>query len=76
GSFGSESFELRKDPLSMYSLHIEYDYLGTTDCLDLSTLDDTYYLYPLHQKNVVTKLHFAVEELYKQKMIERFALKE
>ena len=76
GTMDGESFELRKDPLSMYSLHIEYDYLGTTDCLDLSTLDDTYYLYPLHQKNVVTKLHFAVEELYKQKIIEKSANKE
>jgi transcription elongation factor Elf1 len=61
----SESVNLKKDVLSMYSLHIEYNYFNKGDCLDLSTLDDTYYLYPIHKMNVVTKLHFAVEELYK-----------
>ena len=59
--------ELVKEPLSLYSLHIEYDYMGKGDCIDLSTLDDTYYIYPINKKNVVTKLHFAVEELYKIK---------
>ncbi|PKK86860.1 MAG: hypothetical protein CVV63_03305, partial [Tenericutes bacterium HGW-Tenericutes-8] len=58
---------LVKEPLSMYGLHIEYDYFGKGDCIDLSTHDDTYYIYPLNRKNVVTKLHFAVEELYKIK---------
>lgn len=58
--------KLIKEPLSLYGLHIEYDYLGKgEDCIDLSTLNDTYYIYPLTKKNVVTKLHFAVEELYK-----------
>lgn len=61
---------LVKEPLSLYSLHIEYDYMGKGDCIDLSTLDDTYYIYPIHKKNVVTKLHFAVEELYKIKKSE------
>jgi len=61
-----EPFELQKDPLSLYSLHIEYDYLGKgRDCIDLSTLDDTYYLYPVNHTNIVTKLHFGTEELYK-----------
>lgn len=58
---------LVKEPLSLYSLHIEYDYMGKGDCIDLSTLNDTYYIYPINKKNVVTKLHFAVEELYKIK---------
>lgn len=56
---------LVKEPLSQYSLHIEYDYMGKGDCIDLSTLDDTYYIYPKTKKNVVTKLHFAVEEIFK-----------
>lgn len=59
--------ELIKEPLSLYSLHIEYDYFKKGDCIDLSTLDDTYYIYPVNKQNVVTKLHFAVEELYKIK---------
>ncbi len=72
GDFDGESFELHKDPLSLYSLHIEYDYLGKGhDCIDLSTLNDTYYLYPIHKQNVVTKLHFATEEIYKIKLHEK-----
>ncbi len=59
------SLDLIKEPLSMYGLHIEYDYMGRGDCIDLSTLEDTYYIYPLTKSNVVTKLHFAVEEIYK-----------
>jgi len=60
-----QPLHLIKEPLSLYSLHIEYDYFGKGDCIDLSTLDDTYYIYPKNRKNVVTKLHFAVEELFK-----------
>ncbi len=64
--FDGEPFVLRKEPESLYSLHVEYDYLGCgMDLIDLSTLNDTYYIYPLNRKNVVTKLHFAVEEIYK-----------
>lgn len=66
-----ESFRLEKKSLSLYSLHIEFDYFGKGDCLDLSTTDDTFYLYPLTKKNVVAKLQFAVEEIYKIKEKER-----
>jgi DNA-directed RNA polymerase subunit RPC12/RpoP len=61
----SQPFTLIKEPLSLYSTHIEYNYKNKGDCIDLSTLDDTYYIYPLNRKNVVTKLHFATEEMYK-----------
>ena len=60
-----KTLALIKEPLSLYSLHIEYDYLGKGDCFDLSTLIDTYYIYPKTKKDIVTKLHFAVEEMYK-----------
>jgi hypothetical protein len=66
GNFDGEEFKIDKEPLSMYSTHIEYDYLGKgEDGISFSTLNDTYYFYPQHAKNVVTKLHFATEELYK-----------
>ena len=61
----AEPINLIKEPLSLYSLHIEYDYRTKGDCFDLSTLTDTYYIYPENKKNIVTKLHFAVEEMYK-----------
>ncbi|NLD27077.1 MAG: hypothetical protein GX661_06935 [Acholeplasmataceae bacterium] len=60
-----KDLDLKKEPLSLYSLHIEYDYLGKGDCFDLSTLDDTYYIYPQNLQNIITKMHFAVEEIYK-----------
>ena len=70
----NEHFLLEKKPLSLYSLHIEFNYLGKKgDCIDLSTLDDTFYIYPLTKKNVVTKLQFAVEEIFRIKEAERVA---
>jgi transcription elongation factor Elf1 len=66
GAFDGAPFLLAKEPLENYSIHIEYDYLGKgEDCFSLSTLQDTYYFYPMNLKNVVTKLHFAAEELFK-----------
>ena len=65
GNFGGKSFSLGKEPLSMYSCHIEYDYLGGSDCIDLSTLEDTYYIYPQNKLSAVTKISLATEELFK-----------
>ena len=56
--------DLVKEPLSMYGCHIEYDYMKKGDCIDLSTLHDTYYIYPMKKENAVTKISLAVEELY------------
>ena len=64
GLFGGKPFLLKKDPLSMYSCHIEYDYMGKGDCIDLSTLEDTYYIYPKTKDWSATKLSLATEELY------------
>lgn len=64
GMIGGQSFLLKKDPLSMYSCHIEYDYMGKGDCIDLSTLNDTYYIYPKTKNWSATKLSLATEELY------------
>lgn len=52
----------------MYGLHVEYDYcyVRPDDCVDISTDNDSLYCYPVRQ-NVVTKLSFATEELYKMK---------
>ena len=56
----------------MYGLHVEYDYcyVRAEDCVDISTDNDSLYCYPKKQ-NVVTKLSFATEELYKIKMDEK-----
>lgn len=55
---------LHKTPASMYSCHIEYDYDKRGDCIDLSTLEDTYYIYPLNLRSCVTKIALATEELF------------
>ena len=48
-----------------YSCHIEFDYNNKGDAVSFSQKDDTYYFYFEHLKNVIVKVHFAVEELYK-----------
>lgn len=64
GNFDGEDFLLEKPVASMYSCHIEYDYFGKGDCIDLSTLDDTYYIYPHGTDFSVTKIALATEELF------------
>lgn len=57
--------EMQKSVPSMYSCHIEYNYLFTHgDCVDLNTMDDTWYIYPHDCKFSVTKMAIATEELY------------
>ena len=63
GTCYGEPFTLLKKPLEMDSLHIEYDYLGRGDCVDISVPDDSYWCY-LTKRDAVTKLSFATEELY------------
>ena len=72
GEYNGKPYRIHRPPLGMYGLHIEYDYcyLRPEDCVDISTDNDSLYCYPTKQ-NVVTKLSFAVEELYKIKMAER-----
>ncbi|MDD5018263.1 MAG: 1-acyl-sn-glycerol-3-phosphate acyltransferase [Eubacteriales bacterium] len=64
GDFGGKPFSLEKTPLSMYSCHIEYEYMGKGDCVDLSTLSDTYYIYPEGADWSATKIALATEELF------------
>ncbi len=65
GDFGSgQTFDFNRTVSSMRSVHIEYDFKGRGDAIDLCTLDDTYFVFPLTARNVLTKLHFATEELH------------
>ena len=59
------SRHMEKSVPSMYSCHIEYEYLFKHgDCVDLNTLDDTWYIYPQCEDFSVTKIAIATEELY------------
>ena len=60
-----EPFDMDIPVASQYSCHIEYEYLGKYgDCIDLNTLDDTWYIYPEGDRFAVTKMALATEELY------------
>ena len=60
-----DPFEMIKTVPSLYSCHIEYEYLGKHgDCVDLNTLEDTWYIYPHNCDFAVTKMALATEELY------------
>ena len=60
-----DPFSMEKSVPSMYSCHIEYEYLGKFgDCVDLNTLNDTWYIYPHDCDFAVTKMALATEELY------------
>ena len=67
GTYKKEPFEVKWNVPSLYSCHIEYNYKGRGDCVDLSTLEDSFYTYPLCDEFSVTKLSLATEELYRHK---------
>lgn len=50
----------------MFSVHTEYDYRGKGQCITLSTLDNTYFLFPLESGFNATKIQFATEYLYQK----------
>lgn len=67
-----QEFYLNKPIESMASVHIEYDFKKRgvkepADAIDIATLDNTWFVFPQTAKNPLTKIHFAVEELYKMK---------
>jgi len=67
GNYGT--FEMFKPVPSLYSCHIELNYLEKYgDCVDLNTLDDTWYCYPQDCDFSVTKIALATEELYQNHM--------
>lgn len=50
----------------MLSVHTEYNYRGKGQCITLSTLDNTYFLFPLEEGFNATKIQFATEYLYEK----------
>jgi hypothetical protein len=69
GHYNGKDYVINRTPQSMYGVHVEYDYcyIKPYDCIDISTDKDSFYCYP-EKQNVVTKLSFAVEEIYKLHM--------
>jgi len=63
GSYNGEAYDIKWSVPSLYSCHIEYDYMGRGDCIDLNTSEDTLYLFPEDGEYSVTKISLATEEL-------------
>jgi len=65
GRYRGEKYFIQRQPAQTNSLHVEYDFgpLKKLDFVDISTENDSFYCNPT-QKNVITKLAFATEELY------------
>ena len=59
-----EPFTLVRNGKSLESMHIEYDYLGRGDCVDISIPDDSFWCY-LSKRDAITKISFATEEMHK-----------
>ncbi|MFA7109325.1 MAG: 1-acyl-sn-glycerol-3-phosphate acyltransferase [Sphaerochaetaceae bacterium] len=67
GKYNGVDYSLKQDPKGLYSVHIEFDYLGKFgDCIDLNTMNDTFYIFPEGEDFSVTKISLAVEEIYKK----------
>ena len=66
GHYNKAFYRIIRTPLSANSLHIEFSYVHIRhdDCFVINTEDDSYFCYPT-KENVITKLSFAVEEIYK-----------
>lgn len=64
GEIDGKPFYFNRDPATMYSCHIEYDFKGRGDAIDLCKPDETYFVFPLNAVNSLTKLHFATEEMH------------
>ena len=60
---GSTWTNFIKAPLSTRSVHIEYNYKGRGDALDIATLEDTWWVYPVNPC-CLTKFNFATEAIY------------
>ena len=69
GHYRDKDYRIIRQPLQTNSLHVEYDFphVKPYDCVDISTENDSFYCYPT-KENVVTKIAFATEEIYKLKL--------
>jgi len=72
GHYRGQDYHIERKPIQSNSLHIEYDYcyLKPEDAVDISTETDNFTCYPVHARNVVTKLAFATEILYEKHLAE------
>ncbi len=58
--------------LQQYACHVEYKYRfgWNRDCINLNTIDDTWYIFPEDKNIRVTKIALATEEIYNKRFAE------
>lgn len=66
--YDNEPFKMEIDAAGQYAVHVEYNYRfgNFKDCVDLNTLEDTWYVFPEGNEFSVTKISLATEEIYKE----------
>ncbi len=66
--YDGEPFKMDIDAAGQYAVHVEYDYRfgGFKDCVDLNTLDDTWYVFPTGCDFSLTKISLATEEIFNE----------
>ena len=71
GFYRGEKYHIHRLPIQTNSLHVEYDFgpIDKCDYVDISTENDSFYCKPT-QKNIITKLAFATEEIYQRSLTE------
>ncbi|MBQ8518996.1 MAG: hypothetical protein IJ455_05305 [Agathobacter sp.] len=62
-NYHGEAYTLTRSAMNLESMHIEYDYLGRGDCVDISIPDDSFWCY-LSKRDAITKISFATEEMH------------
>ena len=62
-NYHGEPYVLTRSAMNLESMHIEYDYLGRGDCVDISIPDDSFWCY-LSRRDAITKISFATEEMH------------
>ncbi len=64
GVVNGKPFHLHKPISSMYSVHVEYDFLNRGDAFDIATDETSYFMFLKTAQNYLTKMHFAQEEMF------------
>ena len=70
GHYRGQRYFIHRQPAQTNSLHVEYDFgpLDGSDYVDISTENDSFYC-RMASPNVITKLAFATEEIYRRSQI-------
>ena len=66
--YDKEPFSMKLDAASQHTIHVEYKYRfgNFKDCIDMNTLQDTWYVFPENCEFSVTKISLATEQIYKE----------